>query len=67
MICAFHSRIRPKGTQVRERERERRRGEKEREREKELLLAKVRLLASRRLDSKEQSFARSNERSLIRV
>lgn len=55
------------------REEERReRGEKERKRERngERIVvgrSQRRLLASRRLDSKEQSFARSNERSLIRV
>lgn len=46
------------------------RGERERERKGEGIVvgrSQRRLLASRRLDSKEQSFARSNERSLIRV
>lgn len=55
----------------RKREREgRERRERERERKGEGIVvgrSQRRLLASRRLDSKEQSFARSNERSLIRV
>ena len=59
------------GNQEREKERKREgRGERERERKGEGIVvgrSQRRLLASRRLDSKEQSFARSNERSLIRV
>lgn len=46
------------------------RGERERERKGEGIVvgrSQRRLLASRRLDSKEQSFARNNKRSLIRV
>lgn len=82
VTCAFHSRTWPKGIK-RERKGERReeeerekgrerggRGERERERKGEGIVvgrSQRRLLASRRLDSKEQSFARSNERSLIRV